>query len=191
MAKQLKDPDNLSAKMLYMIKRKENAAFIELIQSRPDLLKMPVQGRSLMYVAAQQDNYELLEFLLKQTGDPNMSLEGGTDEGPISGAIDSQCVDAVRLLLSHGANTNLGRPFIDAIDMGSLEIVQILVEHGADMNIAYPWFGSKTEKYTPLSFALSTGADEIAEYLRANGAKLTEEVEVSPTAKTPRKKKRE
>lgn len=75
-----------------------------------------------------------------------------------------------QILLKHGADANattpgFDTPLIKAVREGDMEIVKLLVSKGADVNLASP-----TGKGTPLKNAERNNEDEIATYLRSQGA---------------------
>jgi ankyrin repeat protein/truncated hemoglobin YjbI len=63
--------------------------------------------------------------------DPHEDLHPVT---PLHHAVDGGSVDAVRLLLDHGADARTagGRLLSSAADQGSVELVRLLLDHGAD-----------------------------------------------------------
>lgn len=67
----------------------------------------------------------------------NINAKCGYRGSPLHAALYNGDLDAVRLLLDHGADANLGdnvgkTPLVRANEKGNLEAIQLLLEHGAD-----------------------------------------------------------
>jgi ankyrin repeat protein len=84
-------------------------------------------------------------------------------------------VDVVRLLVDAGEDPNRynpdgnhshSTPLHQAILPGHLDVVRLLVERGARLDIK-----DTIHQGTPLGWAIYSGQTEIADYLRAHGAK--------------------
>ncbi len=99
---------------------------------------------------------------------------------PLIGSIDTANLEMIKLLLTRGADATIGRTFFAAInrdtekcdDSERLEIVKLLVKHGADINREFNWLGNDNIRVTPLSYAISSGKQPIAEYLKSLDAKM-------------------
>ena len=76
-------------------------------------------------------------------------------------------IEVVRFLVENGASVNiLGRDgrtplYFAALD-GHIDVVRFLVENGADVN-------PRSHFTTPLDIALSSGHEEVANYLHSQG----------------------
>ena len=121
-----------------------------------DLIKRIVQKENVytetpLCVASfeKEDNAMLKLFLEEFNADPNQrGLHGAV-------AIFSAAVDGIKLLLKHGADTNIrhylfeSTPLHEAAENNQIHLAQLLLLHGADPNIM-DWFN-----YTPLHKAIS------------------------------------
>jgi ankyrin repeat protein len=76
--------------------------------------------------------------------------------------------DAVRSLLTHGANANVkddkhgNTPLIIAAAKGYKKVAELLLAHGADVNLA-------DSEGTPLAWATWTDHADVADLLRQHG----------------------
>lgn len=99
---------------------------------------------------------------------------------PLISSINDASLKMIRFLLSRGADATIGRGFFAAINRDTeecddderLEIVKLLVKHGADINRVFNWIGDDSILFTPLSYAISSGKEQIAEYLKSLGATM-------------------
>jgi beta-lactamase regulating signal transducer with metallopeptidase domain len=141
----------------------------ELIRDKADVnLMKPGRGSALM-AAADNNCPGVAQELIAAGADVNLGFPGkGT---PLSIAADNDAVGTVQILLKAGADVNKAMPGKDtplntAITEGNLEIVKLLVKKGADVNRASP-----IGKGSPLKVAERNGEDEVAAYLRSQGAR--------------------
>ena len=93
------------------------------------------------------------------------------DKTPLHVASQEGHVDAVRVLLEHGAHVNsqdcdMWMPLHFASDGGNVKVAQLLLEHGATLN-AESLLGS-----TPLFLASATGQTEVVRLLHDHGADI-------------------
>jgi hypothetical protein len=141
----------------------------QLIKDKADVNDMkPGRGTALM-VAADNNCPGVAQELIKAGADVNVGFPGkGT---PLSIAADNHAVATVQILLKGGADVNHAMPGKDtplntAIAEGDMEIVKLLVKNGADLNLP-----STIGRGSPLKVAERNDEDEIAAYLRSQGAK--------------------
>lgn len=119
-------------------------------------------------------NREMVERLLAFGCDVNETSNRGCTSA-ITVAI-SRHPELLPLLLSHGGDPNLpdAGAILTAINESGLEAVKLLVEHGADVNQVFDLYGNKDELFTALEFAKSH--PDIVAYLRSKGAKTVDEL---------------
>lgn len=97
---------------------------------------------------------------------------------PLSHAIGFEHDDIVELLLSRGANPNIGRTLIGALNRPPerrMKYARLLVEHGIDVNLVFDLYGNKNQQFTAIDWIRDK---EMVDFLRANGARTLEELNV-------------
>ncbi len=113
--------------------------------------------------AARNGDAKLIEKLLSDGVQVNSQNRYGVTA--LSFATDRGHVEAVKILLKHGADPNLkdsfynATPFLWAASEGNLEIVRLMVESGADLSAA-----------STLGWASSSGNAEVIRFLIEKGA---------------------
>uniref|UniRef100_A0A8C6WIN9 Ankyrin repeat and SOCS box containing 2a, tandem duplicate 1 n=1 Tax=Neogobius melanostomus TaxID=47308 RepID=A0A8C6WIN9_9GOBI len=104
-------------------------------------------GISPLHMAAERNQDDVLEMLLNAGFDPNAmlsdersSLYEDRRRTSLYFSVANVNLDAVQLLLSHGAATNLDTlpPLMVASRQGAIKTVTLLLEHGADVNVSDP-----------------------------------------------------
>ena len=139
-----------------------------LIAKGADVNAKDENTRTPLFYAAKYGHKDLAELLIANGADINM--HGGTPfKTPLYIATYYGYKEVVEVLLSHGAEVNVlnDRKEIalhTAIRRGYKEIVELLIKYGADVNI-------KSYGQTPLDLADNYHFPEIAEILKAAGAK--------------------
>ena len=89
-----------------------------------------------LYLAATTSRWSLLPKMLERGSDVNklaVSVSGFTDSC-LSQAASQGAVEAVKLLLLHGAKVNHGNALSGAVEVRNEELVRILLEAGEDPN---------------------------------------------------------
>ena len=123
---------------------------------------------SNLYDAAQQDDMPAVQRLVSQGQDVN--APGDFNQTPLYQAAVNGNVEMVRLLLDHGAKTDvmvLGMvPLTGAVWKGYTEVVRLLVQRGANVNVVSNW----GTRFTPLLYCGAYGNAEIARILIDAGA---------------------
>jgi len=131
-------------------------------------------GYRAIHFAAAAGHVGALELLIKHKA----KLQAATDNGrtPLSKAIESNKINAVKYLVKKGADINsldkglgVSELALAAIYGKNIEIVKFLLDQGADINLSR--VGS-----TPVFEALNNRNYEIAAYLIANSADTSIEI---------------
>lgn len=136
-------------------------------------------GCTAIDIACGAGQIELVKFLLDSGADPNLPNKKGTHTidavvcYPRNGIPHGP--ELLQLLLDAGADPNGrsgdGWPVIcGAAWYGNCEEIKILLQHGADVN------AKRNDGSTALDCANKAGMTDIAELLRANGAKTGNEL---------------
>lgn len=118
----------------------------------------------------------VLESLLAAGCDPNGFLKSPNESRPLEIAVSNDRIEAIRWLISHGADPNIGRPLVAAINHEKspdlqLAMLTLLLDGGANINQTYPLFGDETKRFSVLDWALLYGiSEEVIRYLKSRGA---------------------
>jgi ankyrin repeat protein len=141
-------------------------------------------GYYVLAKAASQGDLKTMRRLLSLGVDPNRApapdnfrnnLPGPIYDSPLDEAVAGKHVDAIMLLLAHGADPNVGKepPLTIAVRKGNFELAQLLLGHGADPN------GARNDSKQaaslaepPLIAAARTGNLELVQLLLAHGARI-------------------
>lgn len=168
------------------VKKGDIETLVKMVKENPEVINTyNMSGYSLMHMAAEQGNIDILEFLYNKGLDVNIIRKN--DSGfvtPIHGAVDKNLIENVIWLINHGAEVDTGNgihatPLIGAAFNGSLKIVQLLLEAGADINaFYYTGEGISRTKITAITAAKMERHEELVEYLRNHGAIETSEKDV-------------
>lgn len=134
-----------------------------LLVAKAGIDKLSRFGRTPLTVAVQQQQKDMVQFLLEQGADPDMA--GKTDgETPLLAAVDAGSLELVKLLVKYGSDVSASdgggtTPFMYASE--SMEIALFLIKAGADLEAA-EWDGT-----TSLMWAvIGENAKLVAEVLK-------------------------
>lgn len=139
-----------------------------ILDNKAEVNFMSDWGEPPVFHAADECQPEILKVLLEAKGDPEAKDVQGRPA--LCQAVEWGCVEAVRLLLDHGASVKTldaqeAAPlFYAGAEDGTPEIARLLVEHGADVNQGSAKAGS------PLLNAVYCGNLEVAKVLLELGA---------------------
>lgn len=132
----------------------------EVFKQDPHAVNTCVVGGSLVNLAVEQNDPQMVQFLLDRRFDKPRF--GGVE---LYNTVDNDNYDIAKLLVDAGFAMNTKcpemNPLYAAIDCENLEMVRLLVEHGLDINIHY----DDEDDYDAFEHARNCGADEISKYL--------------------------
>jgi ankyrin repeat protein len=157
-----------------------NARFEKLLSNRgSDINALNREGNSLLYVAAEKNQLDKINFLLDNGADVNIKNERGIT--PLNVACDKNALEAVQLLIDRGADvntrTNRGNTPLSCAASGKgctllntiafnitydfTNVAEILLDNGADVNLL-----------NPLLIAARAGNLKMVKLLLAKGANI-------------------
>jgi ankyrin repeat protein len=157
-----------------------NGRFEKLLNNRGnDINALNREGNSLLYVAAEKNQIDKINFLLDNGADVNIRNERGAT--PLNAACDKNALVAVQLLIDRGADvntrTNRGNTPLSCAASGKgctllntvafnttydfTNVAKVLLDNGADVNIL-----------NPLLMAARAGNQKMVQLLLANGANI-------------------
>ncbi len=155
----------------------------QILLAHPGSVHEYYAGGSLLHIAAEYDNVDMMQMLVDLGLDVNVP-DLTSPEGPIDAAATHNSMKAARWLLKRGAKINFevnGETRVSALAgasyQGYLDMVKLLIEHGADINAVWG-----DPPMNSLAFAVMYGKKEVEEYLRLQGAKLPEELQAEKEA---------
>lgn len=159
-----------------------------LIRMHPEFLVAPNGAPFDLTIAARSGDLEYVQWLVQHGVDIN-SRSTGKQTPPVNSAANLGQTEVVRWMVENGATINFTiddkppfcPPLATAIRDGNNEMARILIDAGALLNVH--------DRYmmTPLSWAMRFGRTELADYIRARGGKMPNEIPgwVEPKTKGP------
>lgn len=149
--------------------RQTNLAIVKLLLARNADVNATDQFRQTPLLgAARRGQWPIAQALLAAKADPNRQDAQGECALSLFARFGNR--EAVLGLLAAGANPNLVQTDLGvtalhyAASRGDQPVVEALVTHKADVNVV------DHDGFTPLSHALLTGHNQVAEFLRQKGA---------------------
>lgn len=157
-----------------------NGRFEKLLNNRDiDVHALNREGNSLLYVAAEKNQIDKINFLLDNGIDVNIRNEKGAT--PLNAACDKHALAAVQLLIDRGADVNTrtnrgntpltcaasgkGCTLLNTIAFNTTydftNVAKILLDNGADVNLL-----------NPLLIAARAGNQKMVQLLLTNGANI-------------------
>ena len=129
-------------------------------------------GKTPLHWAAGRDQLEIMRLLL-DTYHVDVNVRNNNNGTPLHVSASQAHPDAAKILIQHNATID-ARTKDNATPLhfaalktkaGHLEVAKILIQNGADVN------ARMNNGATPLAMALHSGNQEMAQLLRASGAK--------------------
>ncbi|OMJ78777.1 hypothetical protein SteCoe_21351 [Stentor coeruleus] len=164
----LDDDGNSIASLAVYSERKEALDFI--LERLPEqLFHKNSKLMSLLHIAAENSNFEIIEMLLARGLDINMESLNGT---PLELAVMWKKMDVAKFLLERGADPNGSKgkyfppPLVMAASMENVQGVELLLSHGADVSL------TSHDKVTALEVACEF-AFSFIDLLISKGAEVT------------------
>lgn len=133
--------------------------FKNRLSQNSDLLELrDIKGNSLLHIATEAGQPEVVEFLIYQGIDPN--IVNNEVETPLHVSCKTITADAARILLEHKANIDAvdchgATPLHNAACAPNAKLVEMLISYGADINARI--YGEDT----PLSYSESLEVSKI------------------------------
>ncbi|XP_063692783.1 poly [ADP-ribose] polymerase tankyrase-2-like [Bolinopsis microptera] len=126
--------------------------------------------RTVLHVAAEQDEQEIVCYLIQHGADVGTKSNYGYS--PLHGAARNNRVELAKLLLQHGADVNTksnnGYTLLhEAAHNNRVEVAKLLLQHGADVNT------KSNNGYTLLHGAARCNTVEVAKLLLQHGADIS------------------
>lgn len=139
-----------------------------LTQRGANVNSVEKNGTTPLHAAIANNEPEIVQMLLDKGARVDLLNDGGST--PLYWASRTGNVRIVRLLVERGAKVNARNPrgwtpLIAALETKHKEAAVVLLEHGADVT------AKNVLGLTPLYWAKRNGYEDIAEQLRAKGAK--------------------
>uniref|UniRef100_A0A1X7US61 Death domain-containing protein n=1 Tax=Amphimedon queenslandica TaxID=400682 RepID=A0A1X7US61_AMPQE len=125
---------------------------------------------TLLHCAGESGKVEMLEFWIKR-GDNDVNVKNKRNKTPLFNAVSSGSIEAVDILLTNGARTDVVdkydiTPLHCASETGDSKIIKLLITKGkADVNAV------DEDKKSPLFNAVKSGSIEAVDILLTNGAR--------------------
>lgn len=162
----MEDREKVSLTRL-LIKEGNAKRVMELIGSDKSWLNKQTPFGTWLHVAARAGKIEIMKVLIDSG--INIEAKGGILEcSALSCAASDGQIDAVKLLLSHGATIDTTEPNLNplfgAIYNGHIEVVKILLEYGVDVDVKYT--GENMKGVNALAFAKQYDRHDIVNLLK-------------------------
>ncbi|CAF1355808.1 unnamed protein product [Adineta ricciae] len=138
-----------------------------LIERGANLEEVNDEGYTPLMEASREGHDDLVNLLVSRGADVNRTTDD-TQETALTLACAGGFLDVAKILISHGANVNLGQstPLMEASQEGHTELVQYLIQNNADVN------QTTSAGETALAYACESGRTEVAEILLNSGAHI-------------------
>ncbi|KFY45650.1 hypothetical protein V494_00848 [Pseudogymnoascus sp. VKM F-4513 (FW-928)] len=114
------------------IYRDDNDMALLLLEKGADVNIKPLGGQSPLFLVASKENQILLRLLLEKGANVDESPPGYPSA--LYMAIHREDLETAKVLLEFGANASAGNSLNVAVDHGNVDAVKLLLDHGADPN---------------------------------------------------------
>ncbi|MBO2578412.1 ankyrin repeat domain-containing protein [Shewanella algae] len=153
--------------LMACIREKRTADAIDFLSMNTELVPLQTPLGSFLHIAADNDNLELCQALVKLGADID-SRDNISGSSPIHRAASNGNEDILNYFIGLGARLDISEPdrnpLFTAIHYGHFHIVKRLVEAGIDTSIRYT--GQTMKDMGALEFAHEWGRTEIADYIK-------------------------
>ncbi|OBT44986.1 hypothetical protein VE00_04133 [Pseudogymnoascus sp. WSF 3629] len=124
---------------------RDNAEMVHLLlENGADVNIKPLTGQSPLFLVASRGDSVLLRLLLEKGANVDESPPGFPSA--LYMAIHREDLETAKVLLEFGANASTGNSLNVAVDHGNVDAVKMLLDHGADPNSKPP--GGQTPLYS-------------------------------------------
>ena len=135
--------------------------------NRLSLKERDINLNSPLHIALENQNPEIINYLLDQGADVNH--ENAWSESPLYSSIRMNNIKIIKIIIKNGGNVNVKNnhgesPLHIAVRIGNIEIIDYLIAQSADPN------AKDNLKFTPLQNAVARGRLDVAKYLISKGA---------------------
>ncbi|MDD3170996.1 MAG: ankyrin repeat domain-containing protein [Bacilli bacterium] len=163
--------DNLSENIFDAVMRNDCRYIINYYEEGNDINITDNRGENLVHKASRNNNYEVVDLLLKLKVDVN--AQNRYLDTPLHLAVQFRNSEVVERLLFERARVNARNkkgvsPLHIASSNGKEEILNSLLDHGAKLNIA------DQNGMKPIHYAVKSGKKSVIRSLLNNGASLVE-----------------
>lgn len=144
-----------------LLKAGNEAAALKFIESNPHAIHdLGAAKKTVLHKAAEFGSVVLIKQFLEMGLDINVI---GGARTPLADACRSGMVDAAKLLLSRGANPNIGRVAFSALRAGEKapEILELLCNNGLQVNTVFLMFEDPNNRMTALDFATNDSCKNV------------------------------
>lgn len=163
--------DNKSENIIDAVMRNDCIYIIKYYNAGKDIMVVDEKKENLLHKASRNDNYEVVDLLIKLGVDLNAKNRYG--DTPLHLAVQFKNSDTVDKLIFEGANINIQNkkkvsPLHIAASIGNEYVISMLLDHGAKINIA------DENGMHPIHYAVKSGKRSIIRSLLNCGASLVE-----------------